>query len=145
MGIGHSGKRFLRKTYVRAFEPAADESAFLEVEIAVFNVGGADPIFKDPFLSAETVLRVGDVHGIRRTPGFQYLFPSHSEQNAMLLDVFLKRRVEPLGNEACREHDDKEQHKAGVNDDPDRALTDKGRGFKGIGDWWGRVATRPRL
>ena len=129
MRIGRPGEGFGGDAHVGPFEPAADEFAFLEVEVVVLHHGGTLPIFEDPFFPSEPVLGVGDVHGVGRAPGFKDLFTGHTDHHAMFLDVFFKGRVEQWGDEARCEHRRDKRSEQGVDDDPDRLASDEGDRF----------------
>jgi hypothetical protein len=123
--------------FARTFVPSSHEYSFLEVEIAVADNCRTFPIFKNPFFLPYSILGERRIDGLWSTPGLQYLFFGHSNQDTVLFDVLLKVRIAQLNDQwPDHEHEDK-QRKPNIDDDSDRAAANERRflsvGIKGEG------------
>ena len=91
------------------------------------DIRRAFPVFENPFLLPYAVFGECGIDRLRSAPRLQNLLFTHSHHDTVLLDVLLKVRIAKLDDHRpYHRHEDK-YPKPGINDDPDRAATNKRR------------------
>lgn len=110
--------------------PSPNQNSFFKIQVPVTDIGGTFPFFENPFFPSDPLLRMRNIGLVRGAPGLKHLFPSHADQDLLVLNMLLKVRIKESGHETpghCEYHKQKEKK---IYRDPNTRPAKPGCGFR---------------